>query len=108
MDEALSKEIRQLRLSEMTDELRERSGTVSSGDPYVTLFYVLLRDSKIPLGELEQFVKDAVVQHENRLDSVFTNGYLANYAKDMIDRLNRCRAASSARVEAVEKTAVWE
>ena len=65
------------------DELREKSGRVSSNSKIVALLYRLMRD-KIPTGELERLVIDI----ENCDDEfIFTNGWLAEYAKCLEERL---------------------
>jgi hypothetical protein len=65
------------------DGIRERSGKVESDDPLVSFLYQLMRDH-LALGIVESLMADA-----ERQPSLFTNGWLANYAKDMAERLRR-------------------
>lgn len=66
-------------------DLHSRSGHIESPDRLVAFLYDLLRDH-LPAGEVEKLVRDAeVVSPENI--AVYTNGYLARYAKDLADRL---------------------
>ena len=60
------------------EEVRERSGTISSDDPLVLFFYTLIRD-ELPAGKVEALVTEAV----NSSAATFTNGYLATYAIDL-------------------------
>ena len=52
-----------------------------SNDPLVSFLYSLLRDY-LPAGEVEK-----LVQETTKDTTVFTNGYLAEYAKDLAERL---------------------
>ena len=63
--------------------LRERSGSVRSDDPLVSFLYQLMRDH-VAVGVVEGLMGDAEKQ-----PSVFTNGWLANYAKDLAERLRK-------------------
>lgn len=61
--------------------LRSRSGVVQIDSKLVNVLYSLMRDH-IPPGVLERLVGEA--------DSgpvTYTNGWLAEYAKDLADRL---------------------
>jgi hypothetical protein len=65
-------------------KLRDRSGSVDSSDPLVSFLYILMRDH-LPIGEIESIMKDHV--YKKSKDCQFTNGWLAEYAKDMAKRL---------------------
>jgi len=64
------------------EEIRERSGEVNSEDPLVSFLYILMRDH-LPTGVVEGIMKDHVPDQVVK----FTNGWLANYAKDIAERL---------------------
>jgi hypothetical protein len=68
--------------------MRVRSGLINSEDPLVVLLYLLMRDH-IPSGDIEGILKD--IQNE---EYEFSNGWLANHAKDIAERL---------RVQSVQK-----
>jgi hypothetical protein len=63
--------------------LRERSGQVRSDDPLVSFLYQLMRDH-LASGVVEGLMGDAEKQ-----PILFTNGWLANYAKDIAERLRK-------------------
>ena len=65
-------------------EMRKRSGAIKSKDRLVSFLYILMRDH-IPSGQLETIYLDHVINQ--KADSIFTNGWLANYAKDFAERL---------------------
>ena len=65
-------------------EMRKRSGEVDSFDPVVALLYVLLWDH-LPSADLEDALQIVASDAPERFE--FTNGWLANYALDMRDRL---------------------
>ncbi len=73
-------------------EMRERSGRVVSVDPLVGLFYDLLRDHIKP-SDLETLVRLACSHGSEVI--VFTNGWLAQYASDMVRRLDEARNAGA-------------
>lgn len=75
--------------------MRERTGNVTSKDIFVGLVYNLLRDHIQP-GELEKLVQDTLDHADQELH--FTNGHLANYAKDIVWRLRSSK----------EKNLIWE
>ena len=79
------------------EELRERSGRVSLADPFVTLFYDLCK--LVPLGELEKLVRDACRVGAGL--KLYSNGWLALYAQDMVRRLDNARE-SGAETEVVQ------
>lgn len=64
-------------------ELRERSGTIMDNRPLVSFFYELLRDGSIPIGEIEMMVRNSLPAKH----TIYTNGYLAQYAQDIVGRL---------------------
>lgn len=66
------------------NDLRERSGNVTSSDKLVAFIYQLGRDY-IPLGIIEELVLSNTGPDSDKF--VFTNGHLANYAKDAASRL---------------------
>ena len=63
------------------DRLRAATGKVTSTDPMVAFLYELMRDH-LPLGKVEELVRNSP-----KMEYVFTNGFLANYAKDLAERL---------------------
>ncbi|MFA5153760.1 MAG: hypothetical protein WC554_14460 [Clostridia bacterium] len=66
-------------------ELRIRSGRVESDNKFVTFVYELLRD-KVPAADIEECVLNSTGPGTDNFQ--FTNGYLAEYAKDVVKRLN--------------------
>lgn len=64
--------------------MRQRSGSVDSTDPLVGFLYILIRDH-VPLGVIEEIML-AHVEYDQS-DNQFTNGWLANYCKDLANRL---------------------
>lgn len=67
--------------------LRERSGSVDAADPLVDFFYHLLRDH-LPAGEVEGIMQKHVFPNGDGWGkSQFCNGFIANYAKDLAQRL---------------------
>jgi hypothetical protein len=70
-------------LNAEVQRMREKSGTVASSDPLVAFLYVLLRDHLL-CGEVEGILLNHVTGEE----TVFTNGWLAEYAKDLAARLH--------------------
>jgi hypothetical protein len=70
-----------------TNELRKESGKVTSNDELVAFLYVLMRDH-LPCGQVEQIIQDNILaQKEEKI--TFSNGYLANYAKNLANILRR-------------------
>lgn len=69
-----------------TLSLRERSGNVRSPNKFVSFVYQLLRDHVSP-SDIERCVLDSIGPDSNV--TTFTNGYLANYAKDIVERLSK-------------------
>jgi hypothetical protein len=65
------------------DALRQRSGEECSDNPLVSFLYELMRDH-VPPGTIERIVLNSPAGQTK-----FTNGYLAQYAKDVAHRLER-------------------
>jgi hypothetical protein len=63
--------------------LFERSGEVTDWSPLVSFLYELMRDY-VPPGVVEGILDD-----RGRIETTFTNGWLANYAKDVAERLTK-------------------
>ena len=64
--------------------MRERTGNVADSSKLVSFFYELLRDH-LPVGEVERLVLN--VTNPKASSCVYTNGYLAKYAQDIVQRL---------------------
>lgn len=64
--------------------MRDRSGKVNSDVKMVGFLYELMRDY-VPVGQVERLVRNNT--HENCDSFSFTNGWLAEIAKDMAGRL---------------------
>ena len=64
--------------------MRERSGSVTDERPLTSFLYELMRDHMAP-GQVEELVQS--VESEGREECLFTNGWLAAYAKDLAGRL---------------------
>ncbi len=67
---------------EKTRAMRERSGHVVIDSKLVSFLYDLMRDY-LPLSDVEQLVRNA----EDHSKITYTNGWLANYAKDLANDL---------------------
>lgn len=74
--------------------MREASGNIESVDPLVTFFYVLIRDH-LPGGLVEEILRTALDQAPGTVIR-FCNGWVANYAKDIVDRLRARHAMKAA------------
>ena len=61
--------------------LRERSGSVNRNSRLVSFLYELMRDDVCP-GRVEELMRNSAIS-----DCQYTNGYLANYAIDIANRL---------------------
>ncbi|KKL15678.1 hypothetical protein LCGC14_2503190 [marine sediment metagenome] len=72
--------------------LRARSGEVDSDNPIVGFLYDLMRDH-LPCGVVEELVGRQSAGNKCR----FTNGFLANYAKDLSERLVGLRGDRNGR-----------
>lgn len=75
---------------EQDQALFERSGRSVGRSPLVSFLYDLMRDH-LPAGVVERLVRDAVVVGEKtphgHWATTYTNGWLAEYAKDLAARL---------------------
>ena len=69
-------------LTKRIKKLKYKSGTISSKKKLVSFLYLLLRDY-LPAADVEMLVLDS----SKTTTSVFTNGYLALYAKDLAKQL---------------------
>ena len=65
--------------------VRERSGCFRSRSRVTALLYLLMRD-EIPCGLLEELVTKVCEHEEDYI--TFTNGWLAQYAHDLEQRLH--------------------
>ena len=67
--------------------MRKRSGYKQTHDPLVEFLYILMRD-EVPCGIVESKASEAINSQKSSPDGVmFTNGWLAEYAKDLAERL---------------------
>jgi len=62
--------------------IRNKSGNVKSKDKLVSFLYVLMRDH-LPCGAIEEIM----LKHITNKETNFCNGWLANHAKDIAERL---------------------
>ena len=68
-------------------DIKKRSGDVITNDKLVVFLYILMRDH-IPCGVIESIYKEHIVlSHEYIKEFLFSNGWLAEYAKDIVNRL---------------------
>lgn len=67
---------------EVNENLRIRSGSFNSNDKLVSLLYELMRDY-IPCGVMEELIRNS----EQDIECQYSNGWLAEYAKDLAKRL---------------------
>lgn len=67
---------------EFCGDMRERSGEVTCRDGLMSFFYELMRDH-VPPGVVEGIV----TRSDPRVEVKYTNGWLANYARDISARL---------------------
>ena len=65
------------------EELRAASGKVDSTDPLVSFLYELMRDH-LPPG-----IAEKIVRNSRPVPTHFTNGYLAEYAKYLAEKLRK-------------------
>lgn len=71
--------------AEQNMALRERSGAKRSRDPVVSFLYELMRDH-VPPGVVEAVTRASIAKAD--LDeTAYTNGWLADYAEDIAERL---------------------
>lgn len=73
-------------VKEEIKNLRERSGTITSNSKAVAFVYELLRDH-LSAGTIERCVLNST--GPNTEEFIFTNGYLAKYAIDVVKRLSQ-------------------
>jgi hypothetical protein len=73
-----------LKLKPLKD-LRTRSGSVKSSSSLVSFLYTLMRDHLTP-GEVEAILQEEVEAYAGK-EVEYSNGWLANYAKDIAQRL---------------------
>lgn len=73
-----------LEVAQHMSEMREKSGNVHSKDPLVSFLYILMRDH-LTAGDIENIMVNHVADAQS--DCSFSNGWLANYAKDIASRL---------------------
>ena len=66
------------------ENLRSRSGNYTSNDPLICFLYVLMRDHTTS-GNIEEILNFNLPPDGEYTD--FTNGYLAQHAMDIADRL---------------------
>lgn len=64
------------------DDLRSRSGFISDKSKLVSFLYELMRDHITP-GQIESLVRSSLYEEY----TVYTNGWLAEYAQDLAKRL---------------------
>lgn len=69
-------------LKNENDALRKRSGTVKINSKLVSFLYELMRDH-LPTGTVEEIVRAS----EQESEVIYTNGWLAQYAEDLANRL---------------------
>ena len=66
--------------------IRKRSGEVNSHDRLVGFLYILMREH-LTAGEIESLMKEHVDPIPEGDEFVFSNGWLAEHAKDLAKRL---------------------
>jgi len=76
----------------------ERSGKVTSDDPLVGFLYLLMRD-EVPVGTVARCARELTTP------MTFTNGWLAEYAKDIAGRLRNADLEALGRLERTVLTA---
>lgn len=69
-------------INEKTIAMRERSGTVVIDSSLVSFLYELMRDH-LSVGVVERIVQTS----EDASKVTYTNGWLAQYAEDLANRL---------------------
>lgn len=75
-------------------DIRTRSGSVDGG-PMEGLFYLLMRDGELSPGVMEKKLLELVTLDGRPKKSLFSNGWLANYAADFCNRLRMLDEAYS-------------
>ncbi len=66
----------------INDDLRTRSGTITSYSKLVSFLYELLRDHVTP-SIVEEICRNSCREGK----TIYSNGYLAKYAEDIANRL---------------------
>lgn len=66
------------------DDMRKASGSVVGNDKLTSFLYELMRDH-LPPGVVEGIVRSSEVDEE----TTYTNGWLAQYAQHLSDRLRK-------------------
>jgi len=68
--------------------MHARSGRAISDDPLVSFLYIIMRDGTLAPG----FIEAVMENHVNRgVVAHYSNGWLANYCKDIAKRLRPIR-----------------
>lgn len=67
-------------------QIREESGEVDLQGLLVSVFYRLMRDEIVP-GAMEGIVQDILAAHDNDTPIEYSNGWLALYARNIVERL---------------------
>lgn len=80
-------------MKDYNEKMREKSGQVCSNDAVVNMLYLLARDH-LNVGAIESVIKE-VVGDAGQM-TVFTNGWLAQWATNASILLDRTSRASSA------------
>ncbi len=75
------------------EALRKDSGEVDSDDPFVDFMYHLMRDEVTP-GKIEAIVGQMEHYPQPVSNTEFTNGYLADYAKNVVGRIRAIKEDS--------------
>ena len=78
-----------LETKQRTSELRKESGAITTNDPFVSFLYSLMRD-ELPAGTVEQMARDVCLARNQ--DVIFTNGYLAQYAQNLVKMMREQRS----------------
>jgi hypothetical protein len=82
-DDSVYKGLSEVGHPEPNPTIRERSDNVSSTNRFTLFFYLLMRDHLTP-GRVESIMRD-ILKPGTIFD--FSNGWLANYACDIVERL---------------------
>ena len=72
--------------NESIKRMREKSGTIKDSSKLVCFLYLLGRDY-LSLGKIEKLMMD-IEQDKKEEEYTYTNGWLAQYAQDVAERLN--------------------
>lgn len=71
-------------IRDFNDKMREKSGFIKSEDKLVSFIYELMRDH-LPVGTVGALVKNANINDE----TLYSNGWLAEYAKYLAEILKQ-------------------